>query len=156
MKITSIETHVLLDPSYDPAACSSAQDDLVVLIHTDDGITGIGEVDTNPWATQAMIHAPGTHALSLGLAEMLLGQAASSAGGSPSGQALHRQFHERTARLGSLRDWGARHGPLGHPGKSLWQALLGIPSAEPAKPRSLHTLLCFLPALLSMRIVSRC
>jgi len=46
----------------------------VVLIHTDEGITGIGEVDTNPWVAQAMIHARGTHVLGLGLEEMLLGQ----------------------------------------------------------------------------------
>src|SRR5713226_10513676 len=74
MKITKIETHVLLIPDYDPEACSSAQDDLVVLIHTDEGITGIGEVDTNPWVAQTMIHAQGTHVLGLGLEEMLIGQ----------------------------------------------------------------------------------
>jgi L-rhamnonate dehydratase len=74
MKITRIETFVLLDPGYDSSACSSAQDDLVVRIHTDAGITGIGEVDTNPWVAQAMIHARGTHVLGRGLEEMLLGQ----------------------------------------------------------------------------------
>ena len=74
MKITGIESHVLLIPDYEPEACSSAQDDIVVLVHTDEGITGIGEVDTNPWVTQAMIHARGTHVLGLGLEEMLLGE----------------------------------------------------------------------------------
>jgi L-alanine-DL-glutamate epimerase-like enolase superfamily enzyme len=74
VKITGIETHVLLDPDYDPAANSSAQDDLVVLIRTDEGITGIGETDTNPWVAQAMIHAPGTHVLGRGLEQMLLGE----------------------------------------------------------------------------------
>src|SRR5213594_2469574 len=74
MKITKIETQVLLDPGYDPEACSSAQDDIVVLIRTDEGITGIGEVDTNPWVAQAMIHARGTHVLGLGLEEMLIGE----------------------------------------------------------------------------------
>src|SRR6266436_5663274 len=74
MKITKIETQVLLVPDYDRDACSSAQDDIVVLIHTDEGITGIGEVDTNPWVAQAMIHARGTHVLGLGLEEMLLGE----------------------------------------------------------------------------------
>jgi L-alanine-DL-glutamate epimerase-like enolase superfamily enzyme len=74
LKITKIETHVLLVPDYDRDACSSAQDDIVVLIHTDEGITGIGEVDTNPWVAQAMIHARGTHVLGLGLEEMLLGE----------------------------------------------------------------------------------
>lgn len=74
MKITRIESYVLLDPGYDRDACSSAQDDLVVVVHTDEGITGIGEVDTNPWVAQAMIHARGTHVLGLGLEEMLLCQ----------------------------------------------------------------------------------
>src|SRR6185295_8805629 len=74
MKITHIESYVLLDPGFDREACSSAQDDIVVLVHTDEGITGIGEVDTNPWVAQAMIHARGTHVLGLGLEEMLLGQ----------------------------------------------------------------------------------
>src|SRR2546421_8770000 len=74
MKITQIETHVLLVPDYDPEACSSAQDDIVVVVHTDEGITGIGEVDTNPWVAQAMIHARGTHVLGLGLEEMLIGE----------------------------------------------------------------------------------
>jgi L-alanine-DL-glutamate epimerase-like enolase superfamily enzyme len=74
MKITRIETHVLLDPDYDPAANSSAQDDLVVVVHTDEGITGIGETDTNPWVAQTMIHAPGTHVLGRGLEQMLLGE----------------------------------------------------------------------------------
>jgi L-alanine-DL-glutamate epimerase-like enolase superfamily enzyme len=74
MRVTSIETYVLLDPGYDPTACSSAQDDIVVVVHTDEGITGIGEVDTNPWVAQAMIHARGTHVLGLGLEEMLIGQ----------------------------------------------------------------------------------
>jgi L-alanine-DL-glutamate epimerase-like enolase superfamily enzyme len=74
MKITGIETYVLLDPGYDASACSSAQDDIVVVVHTDEGIDGIGEVDTNPWVAQAMIHARGTHVLGLGLEEMLVGQ----------------------------------------------------------------------------------
>lgn len=74
MKITRIESYVLLDPGYDREACSSAQDDIVVLVHTDEGITGVGEVDTNPWVAQAMIHARGTHVLGLGLEEMLIGQ----------------------------------------------------------------------------------
>ena len=60
MKITDIECLVLLVPDYDAEACSSAQDDLVVKIHTDEGLIGIGETDTNPWAAKATIEAPGT------------------------------------------------------------------------------------------------
>ena len=74
MKITKVETHVLLVPDYDREACSSAQDDIVVLVHTDEGLVGVGEVDTNPWVAQTMIHARGTHILGLGLEEMLIGE----------------------------------------------------------------------------------
>ena len=49
MKITKIETFSLLIPDFDSDACSSAQDNLVVKIHTDNGLYGIGETDTNPW-----------------------------------------------------------------------------------------------------------
>ncbi|WP_119461105.1 mandelate racemase/muconate lactonizing enzyme family protein [Rhodospirillaceae bacterium SYSU D60014] len=73
MKITDIECFVLLVPDYRADACSSAQDDLVVKIHTDEGVTGIGETDTNPWVARAMIEAPGTHIMGLGLKEMLIG-----------------------------------------------------------------------------------
>jgi L-rhamnonate dehydratase len=64
---------VLLAPDYRADACSSAQDDLVVRIHTDEGLVGIGETDTNPWVARAMIEGPGTHVMGLGLKEMLLG-----------------------------------------------------------------------------------
>ena len=73
MKITDIVCHVLLDPGFDRHATSSAQDDIVVEIHTDAGISGIGETDTNPWVARACIESRGTHTMGLGLKEMLLG-----------------------------------------------------------------------------------
>ncbi|HUK49885.1 MAG TPA: mandelate racemase/muconate lactonizing enzyme family protein [Terriglobales bacterium] len=74
MKITKIETHVLLVPDFDSKACSSAQDDIIVKIHTDEGIVGIGETDTNPWATKAYINSPGTHCMALGIQDLLIGE----------------------------------------------------------------------------------
>jgi|694.fasta_scaffold15061_2 L-alanine-DL-glutamate epimerase-like enolase superfamily enzyme len=74
MKITKVECFVLLVPDFRADACSSAQDNLVVKIHTDDGHVGIGETDTNPWVARAMIEARGTHIMGLGLTEMLIGQ----------------------------------------------------------------------------------
>src|SRR5947199_5723169 len=73
MKIVRVDCHVLLAPDYDPEACSSAQDNLVVEIHTDAGLVGIGETDTNPWVARECIRARGTHCMALGLEEMLLG-----------------------------------------------------------------------------------
>ena len=74
MKITKIDCHVLLIPNYDTAACSSAQDNLVVEIHTDEGLVGIGETDTNPWVARECIQARGTHCMGLSLEQMLLGE----------------------------------------------------------------------------------
>jgi L-alanine-DL-glutamate epimerase-like enolase superfamily enzyme len=74
LKITKIECLVLLVPDYDSQACSSAQDDIVVRIHTDEGIIGVGETDTNPWATKAYIESPGTHIMALNLRDLLIGQ----------------------------------------------------------------------------------
>ena len=73
MKITDVECFVLLVPDYSAEACSSAQDNLVVKIHTDSGHVGIGETDTNPWVARAMIEARGTHCMGLGLKETLIG-----------------------------------------------------------------------------------
>ena len=74
MKITEIECHVLLAPNYNAEHTSSAQDSFIVVLHTDEGITGIGESDVNPWIAKACIEAPGTHTMSRGIRTMLLGQ----------------------------------------------------------------------------------
>ncbi len=74
MKITGIDCHVLMIPDYEVAANSSAQDNLVVEIHTDAGISGVGETDTNPWVARTCILAPGTHVMGQGLSEMLIGR----------------------------------------------------------------------------------
>jgi L-alanine-DL-glutamate epimerase-like enolase superfamily enzyme len=74
MKITGIDCHVLSDPDPDISATSSAQDDIVVEIHTDEGLVGVGETDVNPWIGQACIEAPGTHSMGQSLTSMLLGE----------------------------------------------------------------------------------
>jgi L-alanine-DL-glutamate epimerase-like enolase superfamily enzyme len=73
VKITGIDCHVLLDLAYERDATSSNQDDIVVEVHTDEGISGIGETDLNAWVARACIEAPGTHTMDLGLAETLVG-----------------------------------------------------------------------------------
>jgi L-alanine-DL-glutamate epimerase-like enolase superfamily enzyme len=73
MKITDVRCHVLLDPGYEADATSSAQDDLVVEVVTDEGLTGVGESDINAWVGRACIEAPGTHTMDTGLRQALLG-----------------------------------------------------------------------------------
>ena len=71
LKITDIECHVLLAPDYDVSFTSSAQDSLVVVIHTDGGVSGVGECDANPWMAKACIEAPGTHTMGLSIKDTL-------------------------------------------------------------------------------------
>ena len=73
LKITDVECHVLLAPDYDASFTSSAQDSLIVVIHTDGGISGVGECDANPWMAKACIEAPGTHTMGLSIKETLIG-----------------------------------------------------------------------------------
>jgi L-alanine-DL-glutamate epimerase-like enolase superfamily enzyme len=73
MKITDVEVHAMLAPNMDPSLTSSAQDDLVVVIRTDEGLSGVGESDVNPWMGKAAITAPGTHTMGLCIRDMLIG-----------------------------------------------------------------------------------
>lgn len=73
MKITKVNCHVIVDPDYDVSATSSAQDDIVVEVFTDEGVSGIGESDVNPWIARACIEAPGTHTMDRGLGAVLVG-----------------------------------------------------------------------------------
>ena len=73
LTITDVECHVLLAPDFDPGFTSSAQDSLVVVIHTDAGLYGVGECDANPWMAKACIEAPGTHTMGLSIRDMLIG-----------------------------------------------------------------------------------
>jgi len=74
MTITDVTATVLVAPDCNANACDSAQDTVLVEVHTDEGITGIGETDANPWVIKAMIEAPGSHIMSLGLKELIVGQ----------------------------------------------------------------------------------
>jgi len=74
MKITDVEAIVLRQPAVDDAIADGSQDDLVVLVHTDEGITGIGEVDSAPEAVRALVNAPGSHAIANSLHDLLVGE----------------------------------------------------------------------------------
>ncbi len=74
MKITDIECHILVAPELRQDATSSSQDNIVVIIHTDEGISGIGETDTGPWLVKAAIEAPGSHSMAMGMKDLLIGE----------------------------------------------------------------------------------
>ena len=73
MKITEVELICLNLPEKKDIADSS-QDAVVVRVHTDEGIVGIGEIDSHPAIVKAVIEAPLSHRDSHGIAELLIGQ----------------------------------------------------------------------------------
>jgi len=73
MKITKVEALYLRLPEITNRA-DGTQDTLIVRVHTDAGITGIGEVDSSPLVAKAIIEAPMSHAIARGLAECVMGE----------------------------------------------------------------------------------
>ncbi len=121
MKISKIDCHILLIPDYDVHACSSAQDDLVIEIHTDEGLIGIGETDTNPWVARECILRP-RHALhGAGSGGDAVGLR-SARSGSRMGQTLQRFENDRPPRSRDLRAGRDRHGAVGPTGQGFGKA----------------------------------
>jgi len=56
----------------DTAIADGSQDGVLVRIHTDEGITGLGEIDSSPAIAKAIIEAPSSHKLCNGLAALLI------------------------------------------------------------------------------------
>ncbi len=73
MHITSVETLILRVPEVQ-AINDSAQDALIVRVHTDAGLVGLGEVDSSPEVIKAIIDAPKSHRLCTGLAASIVGE----------------------------------------------------------------------------------
>src|SRR5205809_55238 len=73
MKITKVEAIHLRLPNVNER-CDGSQDTLVVKVHTDANITGVGEADSSPSVAKAIIDAPMSHKISRGLGECVLGQ----------------------------------------------------------------------------------
>jgi len=72
MKITNVEAIVLKLPDISSAA-DGTQDDLIIKVETDEGITGYGEVDTAPYVGKAVVDAYMSHGTCFGLREIVLG-----------------------------------------------------------------------------------
>src|SRR6516165_1099334 len=72
MKISRVEPIHLRLPEVNERADGS-QETLVVKVHTDTGIVGVGEVDSSPAVAKAIIEAPVSHKICRGLAECVVG-----------------------------------------------------------------------------------
>jgi L-alanine-DL-glutamate epimerase-like enolase superfamily enzyme len=72
MKITDVKAIVLKLPEISSAA-DGTQDDLIIVVETDEGITGYGEVDTAPYVGHAVVEAYMSHGTCYGLKEVVVG-----------------------------------------------------------------------------------
>src|SRR6516225_4338211 len=73
MKIIRVEPIHLRLPNVNER-CDGSQETLVVKVHTDAGIVGLGEVDSSSLVAKAIIETPMSHKICRGLAECVLGQ----------------------------------------------------------------------------------
>ena len=75
MKITKVEGILIRSPSaINAAIADGSQDGLIVRVHTDAGIVGIGEIDSSPSVAKAVIDAPASHKIASGLAVAAAGR----------------------------------------------------------------------------------
>ncbi|MCL4797707.1 MAG: hypothetical protein KJZ84_24295 [Bryobacteraceae bacterium] len=73
MKITGVEA-IYVRQQQVKVQCDSGQDALIVKVTTDAGITGIGEVDSNPLGAKGVIEGPFSHTTAAGLASLIIGE----------------------------------------------------------------------------------
>ena len=73
MKITNIEVFYLRIPEVGEE-CTWGDDALVVKVHTDTGLIGLGESDSSPPMVAAAINAPNSNFYCYGLKELLIGE----------------------------------------------------------------------------------
>jgi len=73
MKITHVEAIILKQETIELIGDGS-QDTVLIRVETDEGITGIGEVDSNPYVVRQIIESPASHMACRGLREILIGE----------------------------------------------------------------------------------
>ncbi len=73
MKIIDVEAIIVKQPHIDLIGDGS-QDTVVIKVHTDEGITGIGEVDSSPYVVKSIIESPASHMVCMGLREVVVGE----------------------------------------------------------------------------------
>ena len=74
MKVTGIEVVELRVPGWQGLTFDGSYDNCIVEVHTDEGITGIAEVDSVPSVIRAIIEAQRSHTHAMGLKSVLIGR----------------------------------------------------------------------------------
>ena len=74
MRITDIEAIPLRIPDHNVNIADGIQDDVIVRVHTDEGITGVGEADSSPMVVKGIVEAWPSWPRSRGLRDILVGE----------------------------------------------------------------------------------
>ena len=93
MKITDIEAIHLRIEDPNIGIFDGSYDDCVILIHTDEGVTGVGETESLAPAIQAIIKGPSAHSHARALKEVLVGS-------DPNDPALWQKMYDATDYVG--------------------------------------------------------
>jgi L-alanine-DL-glutamate epimerase-like enolase superfamily enzyme len=73
LKITRVEGIELRVPGWEGLTFDGSYDNCVIVLHTDEGLSGIAEVDSVPSVIRAIIDARRSHTHAMGLASVLIG-----------------------------------------------------------------------------------
>lgn len=73
MKIVDIEVIELRVPGWTGDTFDGSYDNCLVLVHTDEGLSGIAEVDSVPAVIRAIVDAPRSHTHAMGLKQAIVG-----------------------------------------------------------------------------------
>jgi len=73
MKITDVICQIIRLESVE-GKTAGTQDTIIIRVHTDEGIEGIGECDASPEISAAIVSAPFSHNIACSLKELILGE----------------------------------------------------------------------------------
>ncbi|MDD3214594.1 MAG: mandelate racemase/muconate lactonizing enzyme family protein [Eubacteriales bacterium] len=73
MKIIDVEAIIVRQPEISLIG-DGTQDSVIILVHTDEGVTGVAEVDSAPYLVKAAIDMPDSHSACRGLKNLLVGE----------------------------------------------------------------------------------
>jgi len=73
MKITDVQAIIVKQPEISIIGDGS-QDTVVIKVFTDEGIVGIGEVDSSPYVVKAIVEAKTSHMVCMGLRDVVIGE----------------------------------------------------------------------------------
>lgn len=74
MKITDVETIIVRQSDSVTLIGDGTQDTVLILVHTDAGITGAAEVDSAPYVVKSIIEMPASHLACQGLRDLVVGE----------------------------------------------------------------------------------